>query len=211
MRFRGRRLDAGPRYGEDARVTDLRLTRKEFLHLSMGAAALTITGCPSDDTGGDGSTTDPTTGSPTTSPSGSGTSPTTKPSTTDDPSTGDATSTGPDTTGSTGMPDTTGEPETGSTGSGSGSGSGSSGSAADCSGGATDTVITGNHGHAVVIAAGMLVAGTPLNDIDITGAGAHSHTIDLSADDVDALLAGESVTVTSSMDSMHTHMVTVSC
>ncbi len=61
------------------------------------------------------------------------------------------------------------------------------------------------------IPAGMLQAGTPINNIDITGTSDHPHFINLSADDVDALLAGESVTVTSTMGAGHTHTVTVSC
>jgi hypothetical protein len=81
----------------------------------------------------------------------------------------------------------------------------------DCSDGANDTLISGNHGHAVTIPAGMLQAGTPITGIDIGGASDHTHFIDLTADDVDALLAEESVTVTSTSANMHTHMVTVSC
>jgi hypothetical protein len=180
----------------------------------MGAAALTVTGCPSDDTGSDGTTgsdTDPTT-NPSTTMSGSGTSPsTTDSSTTQDPETDSS-------TGTAGSSET-GEPETGSSsGSGgmtdtdtdaTGSGSSSSGGAAVC----TDTSIVNvpNHGHEVSFDASMLTPGTPLNNIDIQGASGHPHAISLSADDVDTLLRGGSVTVTSTEGAGHTHDVTVSC
>lgn len=80
----------------------------------------------------------------------------------------------------------------------------------DCPDGAADTLITANHGHALLIAPGTLLPSTPLTLIGIQGDSVHNHTIDLSADDVDTLLGGGSVTVTSSFFG-HDHDVTVEC
>lgn len=63
--------------------------------------------------------------------------------------------------------------------------------------------ITNNHGHSLVLARGDLVAGQP---IQLSMDGGHSHTVDLTAADVDALLAGNTVTKVSS-DAGHTHSV----
>ncbi len=101
----------------------------------------------------------------------------------------------------------------GSTGStGSTGGSTSTGSTVNlCEGGAVATAFTGHAGHALTIDAGDLEPGTPLGGLNIQGGSGHPHTIDLSAADVDALLAGESVTVTSTFDANHTHDVTIEC
>ena len=66
------------------------------------------------------------------------------------------------------------------------------------------------HPHGLTIPADQLQADTPLTGLDLTGV-QHSHTVDLSADDVNALLAGEEITVTSSFDAGHSHQVTVAC
>jgi hypothetical protein len=183
----------------------------------MGAAALTITGCPADDTGSDGTTGD-TTGDPTTNPStsmsGSGTSPsTTDSSTTVDPETGSSSSSeGSSSSGEpTGSSSSGGDTDTDTDATGSSGSSSSSGGAADCSGGAFDTAWTMDHGHTLSIDAKDLQAGTPVNGVLCTLANMHTHTVDLSGDDVDALLAGESIMVISSNDSGHMHTVTISC
>lgn len=63
----------------------------------------------------------------------------------------------------------------------------------------------------MTIPEGMLQPGTALDNVDIQGGSGHPHLIDLSGNDVDMLLAGGSVTVTSSFDAGHMHQVTVAC
>ncbi|MBV1861367.1 MAG: hypothetical protein KUG77_23310 [Nannocystaceae bacterium] len=209
------------------------LSRKHFLHLCGAALALGVAGCDSDGDGGtdaEGSTgstssasTDPTN---LTDPS-QGTDPT---DTTDPTSSTGATSSTPDPTkgstgGSTSTGSTSGEGSTGSstgesssseTTSGEESSSSSSSSSSTsgenlCGDGATDIEIDVHGGHGIMIAADQLQPGTALNDLDITGASGHAHAIDLSADDVDALLAGEEVTVSSTTGAGHIHQVTLGC
>jgi hypothetical protein len=79
----------------------------------------------------------------------------------------------------------------------------------DCSGGATANIAT-NHGHDMAVAAGDITAAAAM-DYDITGTADHSHTVSLTAADMDTLAAGESVSVTSSSDAGHTHQVTITC
>ena len=196
--------------------TEKELTRKAFLKLSASAAVVTITGCPADDASGDGSTGGTTASEPTMTgppePTATATSPTTAPppdgSTStgiDDPtmdSTPESTTT---TTGGDSFPPLT------SSSSGTGSDTDTdTGTGADCSAGASATTITKNHGHTADIPPEMLVPATPVMDFDIQGDGDHAHTISLTGDEVDMLLAGMAVTVTSS-DSGHTHDVTLLC
>lgn len=56
----------------------------------------------------------------------------------------------------------------------------------------------------------MLQPGTALEGLSIFGSG-HPHSLDLTGEQVDALLAGEVVTATSSFDSGHEHQVTLEC
>jgi hypothetical protein len=177
-----------------------------------------MAGCPGGDEGDDGSTSGATDGTEGPTMSGPPT-----PST----SSGSPTTNDPSETTSTGMDDPTmdstpGESTTStggdefppltssSSGTGTGSGSGTAETAADCSAGASDTAVSGNHGHAASIDAGMLIPATPINNLDIQGDADHPHTISLTGTDVDNLLAGMAVTVTSSFDG-HSHSVTLSC
>ena len=75
-----------------------------------------------------------------------------------------------------------------------------------------DTLITGNHGHAVTV---------PTADLDlmvdktynIQGTATHNHTIALTSAQLQMIKVMTAVTVTSSMDpaQTHTHDVTVNC
>lgn len=207
-------------------MTSPDLSRKQFLHLCSGALVLGLAGCDSGgdgDTDGEGSTgstssdptnvTDPSAGTNPTSPTDpSGTTDVT--SGTTDPtegSTGGSTSTG-STSGEGSTGSSTGEGSSSETTSGEESSSSSSTSGENlCGDGATDIEIDVHGGHGITIAADQLQPGTPLTDLDITGASGHAHAIDLSADDVDALLAGEEVTVASTMGAGHIHQVTLGC
>ena len=206
------------------------LSRKHFLHLCGGALALGVAGC---DSGGDGGTdsggsTGATTSTSTDPTNGTDPSQGTDPASTTDPSGGtDGTSTTTDPTGgtsggsssggstsgegSTGR-GSTGEPSTSDTTSSEESTSSPSTTGdKTCAAGVTDVAIDVHGGHGITIDADQLQPGTPLSDLDITGASGHSHAIDLSADDVDALLAGEEVTVSSTMAAGHIHQVTLGC
>lgn len=172
--------------------------------------ALGVTGCDSGgggDSGTDGgSSSSGSTGSPTTDPGT--TNPTTgNPSTTGEP----GTTTGEPGTTTGDASSSTGEPTTGADSSSTGDASSSSSSTGTenlCPNGAEATEVD-DHPHGLTIPADQLQPGTPL--MGLTMSGGHPHTIDLTADDVDTLLGGQSVTVTSSFDSGHDHQVTIGC
>ena len=79
----------------------------------------------------------------------------------------------------------------------------------DCSGGATANIAT-NHGHEMTVS-GADITAAAAKDYDIMGTSPHTHTVSLTAADMEALAAGESVSVTSSSDGTHTHQVTITC
>jgi hypothetical protein len=68
--------------------------------------------------------------------------------------------------------------------------------------------ISNNHGHTVTLTASQLQAG---EDVTLTmtpgGDDEHTHTVYLTADDLDKIASACSVTVTSSTDSGHSHEV----
>lgn len=92
-----------------------------------------------------------------------------------------------------------------STGGGGGSSTGGGGGASTCA----NNGITGNHGHSLMVPAADF-GGPGDKTYDITGTAAHSHTITLTAAQRTTILAGTSLTVTST-SSGHTHDVTVTC
>jgi|APLak6261679142_1056127.scaffolds.fasta_scaffold00026_83 hypothetical protein len=92
-----------------------------------------------------------------------------------------------------------------STGGGGGSSTGGGGGASTCA----NNGITGNHGHSLMVPAADF-GGSGDKTYDITGTSAHSHTITLTAAQRTTILAGTSLTVTST-SSGHTHDVTVTC
>lgn len=79
------------------------------------------------------------------------------------------------------------------------------------SSGAGDAVgsISANHGHTARITSAQLAAGGALV-LDIRGTSAHPHTVSLSAADVSAIAAGQTISRESSFDDGHTHTVTFS-
>ncbi len=76
--------------------------------------------------------------------------------------------------------------------------------------GATGAAIAGNHGHALSIARADLDS-TVNRTYDITGTANHPHSVTFTPVQLQALRAGQSVTVTSSTDAAHEHAVTASC
>jgi hypothetical protein len=79
----------------------------------------------------------------------------------------------------------------------------------DCSGGATAN-IANNHGHVVDVTGSDISAGAA-KDYDMMGTASHTHTLSVSADDMANLVAGMSVSLTSSVTAGHSHGVTLSC
>ena len=68
-------------------------------------------------------------------------------------------------------------------------------------------IISANHGHSAVITAAQLAAGGAVT-LSIRGSSDHPHSVDLSAQEVQAIAANQTVTKTSSDDDSHTHNVT---
>jgi len=72
---------------------------------------------------------------------------------------------------------------------------------------AVRTVISANHGHTVVLTVDQLLSHAAMR-LDIQGDADHSHTLDLSAEDVIDLDSGAGVIRTSSINAGHDHVVT---
>jgi hypothetical protein len=77
-------------------------------------------------------------------------------------------------------------------------------------GGACGSTIATNHGHSVTVTKADAAAGAA-KTYDIQGGADHSHTLEISAAQFAMLAAGDPVTIMSSTDAAHAHMVTVSC
>lgn len=76
--------------------------------------------------------------------------------------------------------------------------------------GASGAAIAGNHGHSLSIARADLDAMTN-QTYDITAAANHPHSVTFTPAQLQALKAGQSVTVTSTTNAAHEHAVTASC
>lgn len=76
--------------------------------------------------------------------------------------------------------------------------------------GASGAAIAGNHGHSLSIARADLDSATN-KTYNITGTANHAHSVTFTPAQLQALKAGQSVTVTSTTDSAHDHAVTASC
>jgi hypothetical protein len=80
--------------------------------------------------------------------------------------------------------------------------------AAQC--GATGAAIAGNHGHALTIPAADLDSATD-KTYNIVGTANHSHLVTFTPTQLQALKAGQGVTVLSTTDASHEHAVTATC
>jgi len=68
--------------------------------------------------------------------------------------------------------------------------------------------ISNNHGHGgAVITSAQLVAGEAL-ELDITGSSGHSHTVTLTAQEIQQIGSGVRVSKDSTVDAGHSHTVT---
>ncbi len=82
------------------------------------------------------------------------------------------------------------------------------GSAPAC--GSMTSRIGTNHGHTLTVPTEHLTAGTEQR-YDIRGSSAHPHTLNVTPDHWTTLRATGTVAITSSRDSGHTHVVTLTC
>lgn len=185
------------------------VTRKQFLHLSLGAtaAAILLPACGGDDGDDTGAGTDASTGAtnPTTEGSTNPIDPTGDPSTSGDPTVD------PSATGDTSGDPSTSGPGTESTGAADSTGDSGTTGAAGCTADPT-AEIGNNHNpgpHAVTVTLAEVEAGVEIQ-YDIQGQSGHPHTLVITAGDFATLQATGSVIVESSFDG-HSHTVTVTC
>ena len=68
-------------------------------------------------------------------------------------------------------------------------------------------VVSANHGHSAVVTEAQLQAGGAVT-LNIQGSASHPHTVSLTAQQIVAVAGGQSVSVTSTTDSGHSHTVT---
>jgi len=185
------------------------ITRKQFLHFGVGAAAF-ITGCGGDDSTDTGAGTDSTSTDPATTDPATTNPATTDPATTDattDPVTTDPVTTDPVTTDPSSSTDPATTDPTGESSTDADS-TGTTGEAFDCS--ADPTVMIGaNHMHTLVVTAAEIAAGAEIQ-YDIQGSSLHAHTVTLTDADFATLLSEGQVVVESS-SSGHSHTITVTC
>jgi hypothetical protein len=73
-----------------------------------------------------------------------------------------------------------------------------------------ESTLDQGHTHDITIPLEDILAAEP-GEYDMTLVDNHIHTVDLTAEDFEALLAGDAVTKTSSEDNGHTHDVTLTC
>ncbi|MBT8273819.1 MAG: hypothetical protein KJO77_08435, partial [Bacteroidia bacterium] len=82
---------------------------------------------------------------------------------------------------------------------------------ADCiANGAEASVITGNHGHSLVVPSADVNAGVE-KDYSIDGTANHGHMVTITAANFTSLSANQQIVVTSSNSAGHMHSVTVTC
>jgi hypothetical protein len=76
--------------------------------------------------------------------------------------------------------------------------------------GSTGAAISGNHGHALTIPAADLDSATNMT-YSILGTANHAHSVTFTPAQLQALKAGQGVTVQSTTNSFHDHAVTATC
>ncbi|HEV8689696.1 MAG TPA: hypothetical protein VGQ91_05325 [Ideonella sp.] len=91
---------------------------------------------------------------------------------------------------------------------GGGGGGGGGGGQQQC--GATGAAISGNHGHTLTIAESDLNSTVDMT-YNIMGTAGHNHTVTFTVAQLAMLKSHQSVTVTSSTSSAHSHNVTATC
>jgi hypothetical protein len=86
--------------------------------------------------------------------------------------------------------------------------SGSGGNA--CEAHPPSDTISANHGHTLTVSQADVTAGV-LKMYSIMGTAAHDHSVSISSNSFDTLKSGQSVMITSTTNSGHSHNVTIVC
>jgi hypothetical protein len=68
--------------------------------------------------------------------------------------------------------------------------------------------VSANHGHTAVITGVQISAGAAIAALDIRGMATHPHTLSVSAADLTSLKNKQTVSITSTTDNNHSHVVT---
>jgi hypothetical protein len=89
-------------------------------------------------------------------------------------------------------------------------GSAGSGGSANPGSGTCAASIEANHGHSLVVSPDDVTQAVD-KTYDIQGSAAHSHSVTITAADFADLSQGQSLVVTSTETSLHSHTITVSC
>jgi hypothetical protein len=87
---------------------------------------------------------------------------------------------------------------------------GSNGDAGACSGGARSTSISANHGHTLVVPVADLASTEP-KTYSIKGSSGHAHQVTITRAQFEHIASGAEISVRSSDDVGHSHVVTVAC
>lgn len=167
------------------------MTRKQFLQSAAALATTGLLACIGDDPAGSGTTggsNSPSTGG--SSGEGDGGGPTTR-------------------GGDSGAGDGDGDGDSGA-GDRDAGGDGGGGGGPSCLGNGTNVVISNNHGHTLVVSK-QDVADAAEKTYSILGGAGHSHEVTLTAAHFAQLAQDQSVTVASTTDASHSHMLTVTC
>lgn len=80
----------------------------------------------------------------------------------------------------------------------------------NCATNGTRTTIGANHGHTLTVAMADVTAAAE-KTYDIRGSSDHPHTVTITAAQFATLAANSSLTISSSSDSGHTHVINVTC
>jgi len=81
---------------------------------------------------------------------------------------------------------------------------------ADCLTYGTNVNIAGNHGHSLTVSVADINAGVD-KTYNIEGSATHPHQVTVTAANFNSLKSNSSILITSSVNSDHSHSVTVSC
>lgn len=82
--------------------------------------------------------------------------------------------------------------------------------AKSCLDNGTNSSISSNHGHTLIVSKADVLAGSD-KTYNIQGTSNHPHTVTITSSQFSTLQSNQSITVTSSSDDAHTHSVTVQC
>lgn len=80
----------------------------------------------------------------------------------------------------------------------------------DCLSNGTNSSITSNHGHSLVVSKSDISAGVE-KQYDIKGSSGHGHSITVSANNFATLKNNQQIQIASSNEDSHSHSVTISC